>query len=235
MSVYITGDIHGNPTRIYNMWFEGTHELTESDVIVLLGDVGANYYGGKRDLMMKEYLSEIPATILCIHGNHEARPRTVKGYVEKLWNGGTVYIQEQFPNILFAKDGEVYQIGDRRCLVIGGAYSVDKFYRQSRGWAWWPDEQPDEETKRRTEAAIAGNKIDIVFSHTCPEKYVPVECFISGIDQSTVDRSTEEWLDKLEDDLSYDAWYCGHWHINKRIDKMHFLYDCIEELEVCHD
>lgn len=26
-------------------------------------------------------------------------------------------------------------------MVIGGAYSVDKFYRLSRGMKWWPDEQ----------------------------------------------------------------------------------------------
>ena len=26
----------------------------------------------------------------------------------------------------------------------------------------------------------------------------------------------------------YKAWYCGHWHINKRIDKMHFLFHGFE-------
>ena len=35
----------------------------------------------------------------------------------------------------------------------------------------------------------------------------------------------------IEDKLSYDAWYCGHWHINKRIDKMHFLMECHEILK----
>ena len=30
--------------------------------------------------------------------------------------------------------------------------------------------------------------------------------------------------------LSYISWYCGHWHINKRIDNMHFLMECKETL-----
>ena len=155
--------------------------------------------------------------------------------MEKLWNGGIVYVQDAYPNVLFAKDGEVYQIAGMSCLVVGGAYSVDKFYRQSRGWAWWDDEQPSEETKQKVESIIRERRIDVILTHTCPEKYVPIECFISGIDQSTVDRSTEEWLDKIEENIEYKAWYCGHWHINKRIDKMHFLYDGVEELEVAYE
>ena len=65
-------------------------------------------------------------------------------------------------------------------------------------------------------------------SHTCPEQYMPVEAFLSGIDQSTVDNSTEEWLGMIEKKLEYKAWYCGHWHINKRIDRVHFLFDAYE-------
>ena len=53
---------------------------------------------------------------------------------------------------------------------------------------------------------------------------------MSCIDQSTVDNSTEQWLDTIEDQLEYEAWYCGHWHINKRIDRMHFLMESYEEI-----
>lgn len=52
-----------------------------------------------------------------------------------------------------------------------------------------------------------------------------------GIDQSEVDSSTEEWLDTIEESVDYKAWFCGHWHIDKRIDKMHFLYDEFESDE----
>lgn len=75
-----------------------------------------------------------------------------------------------------------------------------------------------------------GWKMDLVLSHTCPQKYVPIEAFMPGLDQKLVDHNTEEWLDQIENKLDYNAWYCGHWHIDKRIDKMHFLMHSVEAL-----
>jgi 3-oxoacid CoA-transferase subunit A len=31
--------------------------------------------------------------------------------------------------------------------------------------------------------------------------------------------------------LQYKAWYCGHWHTDKRIDRMHFLFRSWESIE----
>ena len=228
--VYITGDIHGDPRRIVE--FSEKFDVTRQDIIVILGDVGANYDVGPRDEWMKGVLAGISPTILCIHGNHEARPETVPGYVEKQWNGGSVFVQPEYPNLLFAKDGEIYSLNGKRCFAIGGAYSVDKHIRLVRRWAWFPDEQPSEQIKAYVEQQLSENQIDVVFSHTCPEQYKPVECFLPGIDQSEVDDSTERWLGELEQSINYSAWYCGHWHINKRIAKMHFLFEdvvCLPE------
>ena len=41
---------------------------------------------------------------------------------------------------------------------------------------------------------------------------------------------TIDWLDTIEEMLDYKAWYLGHWHINKRIDKLHFLMHEVEML-----
>ena len=108
---------------------------------------------------------------------------------------------------------------------------MDKFYRLSRGYGWWSDEQPSEEIKQYVEQQLKENVIDVVLSHTCPFKYEPVEEFLPGIDQSTVDDSTEKWLDVIEETTDYIAWFCGHWHTNKRIDKMHFLFHQFESSE----
>lgn len=230
--IYITGDIHGDPTEI--IYLSNKYGLTKNDILVILGDVGANYFLTKRDLKIKKALSEyIEATILCIHGNHEARPSTVEGYELYDWNGGEVWIQPEYPNLLFAKDGSIFNLAGLNCLVLGGAYSVDKHYRLERGYAWFEDEQPSDDIKAYAEEQLAkvDNKVDVVFSHTCPFKYEPIEVFLPGIDQSTVDSSTEHWLDNIEGKLDYKAWYCGHWHINKHIDKIHFLFDGWEILE----
>ena len=221
--IYITGDIHGDPRPILN--FAQKMNVSRNDMIVILGDVGVNYDQDKRDEMAKYILDCLPCDIFCIHGNHEIRPQNIPSYREKQWNGGTVYAEERWPKLLFAKDGEIFTLGGKRCIAIGGAYSVDKYFRLQRGYGWWPDEQPSEETKRYVEAQLDMHPVDILLSHTCPYKYEPREMFLSGIDQDQVDDSTERWLDQIEDSVTYEAWYCGHWHTNKRIYKMHFLYD----------
>lgn len=227
--VYITGDIHGDPSRVID--FAKDMNLTKKDTIIILGDVGANYYNGKRDSLMKRFLNAIEPTVLCIHGNHEIRPGNIASYHTEKWRDGEVWIEDEFPNIKFAKDGEIFTIEDIRYIVIGGAYSVDKYYRLAKGYGWWDDEQPSEEIKKFVEKQLQEHKIDVVLTHTCPMKYEPVEMFLSQIDQTTVDKSTEEWLDKIENLLDYKAWFCGHWHTDKRIDKMHFLFKGWETAE----
>ena len=227
--IYYTGDIYGQKYEIVR--FCKRFNPTKEDTIVILGDVGANYSGDERDTELKSALNSLKPTILCIHGNHEIRPWNIPAYKTKEWNGGTVWYEEEYPSLLFAKDGEIYDIEGIRHIAIGGAYSVDKFYRLVRGYGWWDDEQPSEEIKAYVEQQLKENDIDVILSHTCPFKYEPIEVFLPGIDQSTVDTSTEEWLGKIEESTDYLAWFCGHWHINKRIDKMYFLFHNFESSE----
>ena len=159
------------------------------------------------------------------------RPWEVEGYHLIDWMGGKVWVQDKYPKLLFAKDGEIYTIDGIRFMPIGGAYSVDKFYRIIRGAGWWESEQPTDEIKAYVERQLAENEVDVFLTHTCPHKYEPTEVFLPNIDQSTVDKSTELWLDTIEQRFPYKAWYCGHWHVDKRIDKMHFLYHSWEIIE----
>ena len=134
---------------------------------------------------------------------------------------------------MFAKDGEIYHIEGKDFMVCGGAYSVFKDYRIAHGLSWYPDEQPSAETKARVEQQLADRNwnIDMMLTHTCPTKAVPKEKYIRTVDQSTVDTSTEDWLDSIEDRLTYKKWYCGHWHIEKQVDNIHFIYKQITKIE----
>ncbi len=231
--VLMTGDIHGKPQRIV----DAIHKfgLTKDDVVVILGDAGFNFYGNRKgDVHTKGRMNKAGVPVLCIHGNHEMRPETVKGYREMEWHGGVVYVEDAFPNLLFAKDGEVYDFDGKKVIAIGGAYSVDKWHRLQCDINWFADEQPSAEIKARVERKLdeLGWKVDYVFSHTCPTRYTPTEAFMPGLDQSKVDKSTEEWLDSICERLDYDRWYCGHWHIDKRLESFRFLMNDFEELEV---
>ena len=227
---YITGDMHREFTRLLYLCY--ANKTNNNDVLIILGDAGINYYGQSHN-KLKQTLNDLPITLFCIHGNHEQRPENIKTYKEKNFKNGIVYYEEKYPNILFAKDGEIYNFNGKKILVIGGAYSVDKEIRLLRNLGWWENEQPSEATKEKVLKILDKKiKIDIVLTHTCPFKYLPYEVFLAGIDQAKVDQSTEKFLDIVENKLSYRKWYCGHYHTEKVIDKVEFMFQNIKELSI---
>ena len=134
--VYVTGDKHGEFSSVEN--FCNKFNTTKDDILIVLGDAGINFYLNKRDKKLKQDLNSLPITLFCIHGNHEERPYNVSGYIEKDFQGGIVYIQEEYPSLIFAKDGEIYDFNGKKTIVIGGAYSVDKWYRLASRLTWFP-------------------------------------------------------------------------------------------------
>lgn len=228
-NIYITGDTHADFNKIFKLC--NKYKTNKNDLMIVLGDAGINYYLNDYDYILKEELLNYPITLFCIHGNHEEIPENIKTYKSKTFNGGIVYYEEKYPNILFAKDGEVYSLNNKSVLVIGGAYSIDKKYRIKYGYCWYETEQPNAGIKKRVFEAIKNNNndIDIVLSHTCPYKYMPREVFMSGVDQSKVDYSTEKFLDEVEKKLNYKKWYCGHYHTEKQINKIEFMFGRIKD------
>jgi 3-oxoacid CoA-transferase subunit A len=236
--VFITGDTHREFAHITA--FCERFATSRDDILVILGDVGINYFGTYPDVeetsklndnYLKMSLCDLPLTLLCLHGNHEMRPETIGTYQETPWMGGIVYQEEEYPNLLFAKDGEIYDLEGKRSIAIGGAYSVDKEQRLLNNWGWWADEQPSAEIKQRVEERLAAEdwKIDIVFSHTCPFDYIGL---VVPFTYADTDHSTEEWLATIERRLDYQRWYCGHFHLEKVLDKLRFMYNDIMELAI---
>jgi len=216
--VWITGDVHGNIKDLLVRLEERGVPNTEDQLVILLGDVGVNYYLNDLDIPGKFALQASGRTYLCIHGNHEARPQTIPSYQESVWCSGKIMKEDAFSNLLFAVDGEVYAINQYRFLVLGGAYSIDKYYRLACGFRWFPDEQITESERERILNKVKElQKVDIVLSHTCPEQWQPVDLFLPSIDQAKVDKSMEKWLSQVEENLDYDAWFFGHFHADRII------------------
>ena len=220
--IYITGDIHRDFSRIYKL------KKDSDNMLIVLGDVGINYYLNEEDKNCKEHLKKLKLKLFCVRGNHEERPEKISTYKEVEMFGGKVFIEEEYPNLIFAKDGETYNIDGKKILVIGGAYSVDKQYRLLHGYKWFKDEQLTKEEMDTILEKVKGKHFDIVLTHTCPYKYEPREVFMQGLNQSKVDKSMEHFLDEIEENISYDKWYCGHYHTEKQVDKLEFMFGRIK-------
>lgn len=223
MKYFVTGDCHGRFNKVLNYFpFD---EENKNNALIILGDTGLNYYLNNTDRKSKMLLQNTGLTFYLVRGNHEERPENISTMIE--WYDpeiqGVVYREEDFPNIRYLVDGCIYLFNGYRALVVGGAYSVDKWYRlnghkHKDGWTgWFKDEQLYEEEMNYIFDSQYGNNFDFVLSHTCPYSWQPFDLFLNGIDQSTVDNSMELWMDKLKDSITWTAWLFGHFHDDRLV------------------
>lgn len=232
MNFYITGDTHGkNADRV--------RLIPELDsALIILGDAGFNFWLNKTDYYGKAGFSKYNIPVFVVRGNHEERPENLNyPIVYSDIVKGEVYQEPEFPLINYFIDGNVYDINGFSTLVLGGAYSVDKFHRiktftQADGWCgWFADEQLSQEERNAISAKVVAQHYDIVLSHTCPLSWQPRELFSNFPDRHNPDNSMEIWLDKLKDTMSFDYWFFGHYHDNMVIrPRVEMLYEDILRL-----
>lgn len=233
--IFCIADIHGSYIPIENFWNRHKEKINfspQTDCIILLGDAGLNYYLNKNDKKFKYELGKYPFTYFCIRGNHEERPSIIASQKVKEWQTETffeniIYVEKDYPYIKYALDNiQIYNISylntdniikKYKTLIIPGAYSIDKYYRIKNGWNWFKFEQLSKEEQEEGRKLIQKNpEFDIVLSHTCPISYEPTDLFLPFIDQSTVDRSMEQFLEEIEYNIEYKLYLFGHFH-NLRI------------------
>lgn len=217
-NILLTGDCHGDFTHFGSI---SSHYEPSKTIIIILGDAGINYWLDDLDNLKKDYLTKFGYTYYCVQGNHEEAPQNVPGLITE-WDddvNGYVYVDFEYPNIRYFINGAEYKINDKTFLVLGGAYSVDKEFRLMRGWHWFKDEQISPEEMSEIFENIKDNTYDYVLSHTCPYSWRPIDKFLPSIDQSKVDSRTEKWLEKINNNIEFDTWFCGHYHIFRTIEQ----------------
>lgn len=235
-NLFITGDCHKQFDRFKRIPKDYKPEET---AIIILGDAGINWHLDVRDNSDKEFLTKLGYTYYCVKGNHEADPKALMNIMQVFDRDlqNPVLIEPEYPNIRYLIDGMPYYVKDKKMVVLGGAYSVDKEYRLAEGWKWFSDEQLDAKEQAKIYEKIKGQHFDYVFSHTCPYSWRPTDKFLPYIDQSKVDSRTEHWLEDIKNSITFNHWYCGHYHIWRDLESVepsgfiHFLYKPIVELE----
>ena len=222
-NILVTGDTHGGVAeRMHYIQNNMPDYIPAETAVIILGDVGLNYYLNKKDQKHKQEASSYGYTIYCVRGNHEARPGKQLGMklIHDDFVNGPVWIEEELPLIRYFCEWGIYEIQRRKTLILGGAYSVDKFYRLQNKWTWFADEQLNEWEMAACLKNIQYESFDLVLSHTCPISYQPTDLFLSVIDQSTVDNAMEVWMEKIASSVQWKLWLWGHYH-QDRIEAPH--------------
>ena len=210
--MFITGDIHGDIQRL--IYFIQRMELGENDGITVLGDAGLFWRKDKKDLEANIFNWEHTCNgvhLFFLDGNHENF---------KLLN--QISIDENNMGIVsnhihYLRRGYIYNFIGKKILVCGGADSIDKM-RRIEGLTWWKEEAITQEDIDR----VPADHYDYVFTHCCPKTVfmdnIVYLVTLAGLDQSKVDHTSEEMLDKLKDKITFNKWYFGHYHTDKELE-----------------
>ena len=232
----VTGDTHGKTAlRLAGIQESMPEYKPEETAIIILGDVGFQYYKNKKDWKAKHQASAYGYTLYCLRGNHEDRISNSKT-AHRIYDDEVksfIWIEDEFPLIkYFDDDAEEYTIAGKKVLTIPGAYSVDKWYRLQNGWIWFAEEQLTEQEMKFAEKYCEGQHYDLVLSHTCPYDWMPTDLFLNCVDQSTVDKSMELWLNKFRHMFNWNIWLFGHYHAD-RIERPYVeqFYNEVETLD----
>jgi len=230
--IYVVGDIHAMQLK----WIKEIEPVLKAgDILICAGDFGFGFWDGLYwpEEMFYDHISKLEFTVLVVDGNHENFSK-LNSYPVELWNGGRVHkIRE---NLIHLMRGEIYEIEGKRIFTFGGGYSVDKPYR-TEGVSWWPEEMPSEEEYTNAEENLkrANYKVDYIITHTASKESISYLSTIRGlgIKNDVVEELTlNTFLDKIQNQVSYERWFIGHFHIDIELWKNQiFLISTIRELE----
>lgn len=223
--IYVTGDTHGHidVSKLNSTNFPQGNNLTKDDFVIVCGDFGMVWGGGKEDKYWQEWLQDKPWTTLFCDGNHDNHHLLAEYPIEE-WHGGKVHFI--MPSVIHLMRGQVYDICGNKIFVMGGAVSIDRAYR-TEGVSWWPEEVPNYKECEEGFQNLEKNdwKVDYVITHTGPEDVLKV-----GM-PTVIPDPTARYLNAVMNNVQFKHWYFGHMHIDKCIlGKYSFLYRNIIEL-----
>lgn len=218
MSLYITGDIHRTTdiSKLLSENFKISRSLTKDDILVVLGDWGAIWYGDERDNQILNWWEEQPWTTFVVLGNHCNYDAIEKlPIVEKFGSPA----RKVSNSVYIALSGNIYTLCGKRCLTINGAESIDKALR-TEGLTWWPQEAITIEDCKRALSNISNQTPDYIFSHTGGSEVVKNLGFNAY--------NSDLLLDKILAAAPSASHFCGHYHGDKIVnERSRIVYDDI--------
>lgn len=249
--VFITGDTHGEFSRLRLLETAAGRQLTKEDFLIISGDFGGIWRGDRHEQSVLDELAAQPFTILFADGNHENYD-LLDSYPTDTWHGGRVqYIRD---NLIHLMRGQIYEIEGKTFFVLGGAACHDihdgvldkddpelekkftamqlerKMFRV-RGISWWAQELPDESELNEAWENLKAHdmKVDYIITHCAPSS-IQQRIRFRTFNFSYKDNALTDFLEKVYSECSYREWYCGHYHFETEFENFFVKYGKIKRL-----
>lgn len=220
--VYVTGDIHGDIERFEE---KAIKRLKKRDTLIVLGDFGFLWEGGKAQEKNLKWLSKRRYQLLFIDGCHENFDM-LRDYPVVEYKGGKA--RHLGGNLYYIMRGSILDIDDLKLLCFGGAESWDKEDREE-GVNWWRAEMPttDELEFCSDNLDKLRGKVDYVLTHDAPLQTLEFTQLMQG---------QPNWLhsffDQIREKVHYKKWLFGRYHKDQLLSvKMQAVFRQVVPLE----
>lgn len=244
MSIWATGDIHGDPVRLNaeNFWEQKKFSADKNEnTVIILGDFGLIWKRNeesKEEKYWLDWLESKPFTTVFVDGNHECFPR-LHSYPAAEWNGGKVHVIR--PHVLHLMRGEVFTIEGNKFFAFGGASSHDiqdgildyddpdwreeakaldrqgKYMYRIKGLSWWEEELPTAQEMQHGLDVLKENHnvVDYIISHSPSTS----ELYLMGGKGLYEPDKLTNYLEEIKVMTEYKRHLFGHMHVNKAINE----------------
>lgn len=235
--LFVTGDCHGDFRRFSALRFPWQKLLTKEDFVLVCGDFGGLWNGKAQEGFWLDWLEDKPFTTLFVDGNHENFD-LLEFFRPVPWRGGL--IRQIRPSVFHLCRGSVFDLDGKKLFVMGGAASHDmpdgilrqgpalkqqrkaldrrRAHYRVEHESWWRQELPSQEEYRRALENLdaAHWAVDLVVTHCAPTELHTL------LRPSLPPDELTEFLSRVRRELSYGAWYCGHYHCDKTFPRERF-------------
>jgi hypothetical protein len=254
-SIYITGDIHADPSRLNIENFPDQKNMIDgqdNNYVIICGDFGLVWeqlYENKRERWWLNWLENKNFTTLFVDGNHENFDRLYSSeYPIEEWCGGK--IQKIRHHVIHLLRGECYNILGKKIFTFGGAASHDirdgildpvKDEELIKEWSkcyyklfrinhvsWWEQELASDIEMQHGREVLANNKncVDFIVTHCAPQDV----CYMLPLAGYQSDKMTL-YFNEIASLTQFQRWYCGHYHCDERImGKFDIMYEKIHRI-----
>ncbi len=212
--IYITGDMHGNEERLYNREWR---KLKAEDILIICGDFGYLWSGGKREKSVIKYLGSRKFTVCFLDGTHENFDLINKCRTT-VWKGGKVH--RISGNLFHLMRGQIYNIDGISIFVFGGGESDDRDIR-SDGGKWWREELPSPQEFAEGAANLdeAGLTVDYILTHE-PPSLVKSAMLLRSCAPDNINK-LNGYLQEIDNACNYNHWYFGSMHEDRLVTPKH--------------
>lgn len=212
--VYITGDLHGDIDRLFDSQWR---KLKKGDTVIVCGDFGFLWDGGKEEKEVIKYLSTRKYTVAFLDGTHDNFD-LISTYRQTVWKGG--FVHRIGEHLFHLKRGQLFNIDGVSIFTFGGGESMDKDMRTQKG-NWWREELPSPEEMADGAATLdnIGRRVDYILTHE-PPSLVKSAMLLRKGETETVNK-LNGYFDRISRLCEYDHWYFASLHEDRMITPKH--------------